>query len=350
MARGVRKKSQSITIETVARRAGVSAMTVSNVLNNAKPVRDATREAVMQAVRELNYTPNLAARSLARADTTRIGLLVSRDEFSFTGSVLGGAVEATSALGAQLMVRRLDVQSQETVLAAVHELVGSGAAGIVLPGVYADLIRDELRASRVPVPVVAASPGDSLAGIRSIRIDDEGAAHDITAHLIGLGHRRIGFLRANPFHLIHRTRYQGYCRALAAAGLPYDDTLVVTSPLSFEAAMDAAGAFLDRPDRPTAIFASNDDTAAAIVAMAHKRGIKVPQDLSVAGFDDSPLAVRMWPRLTTVRQPITEIARRATELAVALARSPEMSDDQQSVHLEHRIIVRESTAAPTEAG
>lgn len=346
MARGTRKKSQSITIDTVAERAGVSAMTVSNVLNNAKPVRVATREAVMKAVRELNYTPNLAAKSLASAETTRIGLLISRDDFSFISSVVAGAIEATTALGAQLMLRRLEVQTPETVLDAIEGLQAAGAQALVLPGLYAGLIGDAIRDGKVTIPVVAAAPGDLLPGILSVRIDEEAAAREMTAYLIGLGHRRIGFLRAIPTHLVHHTRFNGYRAALEQAGIPFDDSLVITSPLSFAAGMQAAEAFLDRPDRPTAIFASNDDTASAIVAMAHKRAIRVPEDLSVAGFDDSPLALRMWPSLTTVRQPVTEIARSATELAISLARQPSLQSEAAIECVEHRIIPRETTAPP----
>ncbi|WP_421883397.1 LacI family DNA-binding transcriptional regulator [Novosphingobium sp.] len=348
MAKSPRRKNQAITIETVARAAGVSAMTVSNVLNNSKPVREATREAVMQAVRALNYTPNLAAKALAGADTTRIGLLLSRDDFSFISSVLGGAVEATSALGAQLMTRRLGRQLHEDVLAAVLDVVSAGANALVLPGLYAGILQDELCSGLVNVPVVAASPGDELDGVWSIRIDDEIAAHDMAASLIALGHRRIGFLRAEHRHLVHKTRFAGYARALQEAGLTLDPSLVVTSALSFDAGIKAADAFLDRPDRPTAIFASNDDTASAIVAMAHKRGLRVPEDLSVAGFDDSALALRMWPRLSSVRQPVTEIARKATELAINLARLSGDLPAHRTDIIDHTIVMRESTAPPAE--
>jgi len=348
LAKSPRRKSQAITIETVARAAGVSAMTVSNVLNNSKPVREATRDAVMQAVRELNYTPNLAAKALAGADTTRIGLLLSRDDFAFISSVLGGAVEATSSLGAQLMTRRLARQLHHDVFAAVQDLVASGANALVLPGHYAGILQEELRNGLIDVPVVAAAPGDGLDGIWSIRIDDEAAAHDMTASLVALGHTRIGFLRAEQKHLVHTTRYAGYARALKEAGLALDPSLVVTSPLSFDSAISAAAEFLDRPDRPTAIFASNDDTASAIVAMAHKRGLRVPDDLSVAGFDDSPLALRMWPRLSSVRQPVTEIARKATELAITLARRSGEAPPFRTDIMDHQVVMRESTATPAE--
>ncbi|WP_255460982.1 LacI family DNA-binding transcriptional regulator [Novosphingobium sp. ERN07] len=344
LAKSPRRKSQAITIETVARVAGVSAMTVSNVLNNSKPVREATREAVMRAVRDLNYTPNLAAKALAGADTTRIGLLLSRDDFSFISSVLGGAVEATSALGAQLMTRRLGHQSHDEVLAAAQDVVVAGANALVLPGLYAGILQEELRNGLIDVPVVAASVGDEIEGIWSIRIDDEAAAYDMTTSLIALGHRRVGFLRAEEKHLVHKTRFAGYARALAEAGLALDPSLVVTSPLSFDSGIAAADAFLDRTDRPTAIFASNDDTASAIVAMAHKRGLRVPDDLSVAGFDDSPLALRMWPRLSSVRQPVTEIARKATELAISLARLSGETPAHRTDIIDHTIVMRESTA------
>lgn len=346
MARGTRKKSQSITIDAVARHAGVSAMTVSNVLNNAKPVREATREAVMKAVRELNYTPNLAAKSLASAEVTRIGLLLGRDEFSFVSAVLGGAVEATSSLGAQLMIRRVEVPDQASIGNAIESLKRAGAHALVLPGLFAGFITDQLKGDGIGLPVVSPSPGDSIEGVHCVRICDETAAEQMTAHLIALGHRRIGFVRAEKVHLVNRSRFAGYCDALQRAGLPYDESLVVTCALSFSQGLSAATALLDRADRPTAIFASNDDTAAAVVAMAHKLGIRVPQELSVAGFDDSPLAVRMLPLLTTVRQPVADIARRATEVAIALARNPEEFTDSAVEIVPHTIIQRETTASP----
>ncbi|HWU02852.1 MAG TPA: LacI family DNA-binding transcriptional regulator [Novosphingobium sp.] len=346
MARGPRKTSQKVTIETVAAAAGVSSMTVSNVLNGSKPVREATREAVMRAVRELNYTPNLAAKSLASAEAIRIGLIISRADHSFHASFLLGTVEATSRLGAQLMLRRLADAQPATIIAEIETLAASGANAVVLPGLYAGVLASAGALGRLPVPVVAASPGQTLEGIPNVRIDDTLAAREMTQHLIALGHRRIGFVRAMPDHLVHHTRHAGYRAALEDAGIAYDPALVVVAHMSFQGGMVVAGDLLDAQDRPTAIFASNDDIAAAIVAMAHKRGIRVPAQLSVAGFDNSPLAQRMWPSLTTIDQPVAAIADKATQIAVHIARHPETAADHAICFLPHRLILRESAQEP----
>lgn len=322
-------------------------MTVSNVLNNVKPVREATRQAVLEAVRELNYTPNLAAKSLASAEMTRVGLLLGRDEFSFVSSVLGGAVEATTDLGAQLLIRRVGIADRAAVAEAVESLVKSGVHALVLPGLFAGFLHEELKGEGLGVPVVSPSPGLSIEGVHCVRICDETAAREMTEHLIALGHRRIGFIRAEKLHLVHWSRFSGFAAAHERAGLKVDASLVATSALSFSHGLEAARKLLDRPDRPTAIFASNDDTAGAVVAMAHKLGLHVPENVSVAGFDDSPLAVRMLPLLTTVRQPVADIARRATELAIQLARTPGERPPATIEIVPHKIIERETSAPPS---
>lgn len=346
MARASRKKSQAVTIDAVARHAGVSAMTVSNVLNNTKSVRETTRELVLRAVQDLNYTPNLAAKSLASAEVTRVGLLVGSDEYSFASSVLGGAVEATTNLGAQLLIRRVGFSDHTAVARAVDSLVAGGIHALVLPGLFAGMLREQLAGAGLSLPVVSPSPGLSIDGVHCVRICDETAAWEMTRHLISLGHRRIGFVRAEKVHLVHWSRFAGFMAAHEEAGLPVDSSLVVTSPLSFHHGLNAARELLDRPDRPTAIFASNDDTAGAVVALAHKLGLRVPEDISVAGFDDSPLAVRMLPMLTTVRQPVADIARRATELAIQLARSSDDGRETSAEIVPHKIVERETTAPP----
>lgn len=323
-------------------------MTVSNVLNNAKSVREVTRELVLKAARELNYTPNMAAKSLASAEVTRVGLLLGSDEFSFVSSVLGGAVEATTNLGAQLMIRRAGISEGESIADAVASLRASGIHALVLPGLFAGQLKDHLAGKDLGLPVVSPSPGESIEGVHCVRICDETAAREMTEHLIALGHRRIGFVRAEKVHLVHRSRFAGYRAALDHAGLPFDESLVATCALSFSQGLIAATHLMDRPDRPTAIFASNDDTAAAVVAIAHRRGLRVPEELSVAGFDDSPLAVRMLPLLTTVRQPVADIARRATELAVQLARNSQEPGPATVEIVPHMIIERETTSAPGE--
>lgn len=346
MARSGRRASQAITIQTVAERAGVSAMTVSNVLNNSPRVRDSTREAVMTAVRDLNYIPNMAARSLASASATRIGLLYRNIENAFLSSILVGALDATSRLGAQLLLRSLEGGDPKEIAQQMQGLVENGAHAILIVPPYCEIANRHGLTTDFPVPVVAMSPGDDLPGDHCVRIDDYGAARDMTAHLIGLGHRHIGFIRGGTGHLIHRTRCEGYQAALRDAGLPIRPDLIVSGDMSFESGLAAGAMLLDLSDRPTAIFASNDDMAAAIVSLAHRRGLDVPRDLSVAGFDDTPIAVKIWPSLTTVKHPGKQISAQAATLAVALARGGDATA-RVNDYLAHELVIRESVAAVT---
>jgi LacI family transcriptional regulator len=346
MARPGRRASQAITIQTVADRAGVSTMTVSNVLNNSHKVKESTRDLVMAAVRELNYVPNLAARSLASAATMRIGLLHRNIENAFLSAILVGALDATSQLGAQLLLRRLDSAEPTEIAQQMQALVDSGANAILIVPPYCEVASRFGLTRDFPVPVVAMSPGDDLPGEHCVRIDDREAAREMTAYLIGLGHRDIGFIRGGTGHLIHRTRCEGYIAALEEAGIAVRPDLIFAGDMSFESGLAAGEALFACDPRPTAIFASNDDMAAAIVSLAHRRGLDVPRDLSVVGFDDTPVAVKIWPPLTTVRHPGAQISAEAATRAVALAKGTDPEARPSTNYLRHELVIRESTAAP----
>ncbi|MBG6117392.1 MULTISPECIES: LacI family DNA-binding transcriptional regulator [unclassified Sphingobium] len=344
MARQGRRASQAITIQTVADHAGVSAMTVSNVLNHRATVREETRARVMAAISELNYTPNLAARSLAGAATMRIGLLHRNIENAFLSSILVGALDATSQMGAQLLLRRLEGPDPIEIGRQMQALVDNGANAILIAPPYCEIASRHGLTRQCPVPVVAISPGDDLPGENCVRIDDRSAAREMTAYLIGLGHRDIGFIRGGPGHLIHRTRCDGYIDALRDAGLDIRPELVVTGDMSFDSGLTAGEQLLGMQDRPTAIFASNDDMAAAIISLAHRRGLDVPRDLSVAGFDDTPIAVKIWPSLTTVQHPGAKISAEAATKAIMLARDGELSGAGSTIYSPSQLVIRESTS------
>jgi LacI family transcriptional regulator len=348
--RSPRKSSQSVTIKAVAEMAGVSAMSVSNVVNGKKKVRDATRLAVLDAVASLGYAPNAAARSLASAAHIRLGLICSSTENAFLSSVLVGVVEATTRAGAQIILKKLDRCDRVSVEAALLTLQASGASAIVTPPPYCELISRLDLHRQLAVPVVAMSPGAALPNMAGVRIDDFAAAKAMTARLIELGHRCIGFVKGDKSHIISRTRYEGYVAALADAGLAVDPGLVFEGNLLFSSGLDAAQFLFDRAIPPTAIFASNDDMAAAIVSVAHRRGLSVPEDVSVAGFDDSPIATKIWPTLTTIRQPVAAIADAASAMAIAIARSDAAASDpahEGTSYLPFEIVERESTAPPS---
>jgi LacI family transcriptional regulator len=336
-----RKPGNRVTIQTVADLAGVSPMSVSNVLNNRQKVRESTREAVMAAVRKLNYTPDLAAKSLAGAGTTRIGLLYRNIENAFLSSILLGSLETTNRLGAQLLLEPLEIGDTREISEKLQALVDNGAHAILIAPPYCELASTAELTRDTPVPAIALSPGDDLPGEYCVRIDDFEAARTMTRRLIELGHKDIAFIRGASHHMISRTRRDGYLMALQDAGITPRDDFVIDADMSYESGLRAAERLLSLASPPTAAFASNDDMAAAVISLAHRRGLDVPRDLSVAGFDDTPIAVKIWPTLTTVRHPGAKIASKAAALAVALSRgAPPPSE--KTIHFPFEIVERES--------
>lgn len=337
-----KRTSRKITIRTVAELAGVSPMSVSNVLNNTHKVRESTRQAVMEAVKALNYSPDPAAKSLAGTGSTRIGLLYRNIENAFLSSILLGSLETTNRMGAQLLLQPLDVGDAADIEARIALLLNNGAHAILIAPPYCEVANLRGLTHDLDVPVIALSPGDDLPGEYSIRIDDFAAARDMTRHLIAAGHREIGFIRAAEHHMISKTRRDGYIAALEEAGLPVRPELIFDGDMSYESGLRGAEHLLSLERRPSAIFASNDDMAAAVISLAHRRGLDVPRDLSVAGFDDTPISVKIWPTLTTVRHPGARIASEAAALAISLARGAP-PPERKSSHLDYGIVTREST-------
>ena len=348
MSRSSRKGSQSITIQTVAERAGVSTMTVSNVLNNRKPVREGTRRAVLEAVRELGYKPNVAARTLASAAALRIGLICGKLESGYLSSLFSGVIEEASNLAVQLVMRRFDRPGAEILLAAIEEMAQSGADAVIAHPPYCEVISAAERP--LPIPIVAISPGLELPNMPCVRIDDRRAAKEMTRHLIALGHRHLGIIRLDPDLLADRSRYDGFRDALAEAGISFDERLAAQASISFASALHATEQLLSISPRPTAIFGSSDELAAAAITVAHRKGIDVPRELSITGFDDGPLATKVWPALTTVRQPVATIAAVAIQQAVGMVRRPDAGVAPGTTYLDFSLVMRDSTSsAPTES-
>lgn len=338
-----RKTSNTVTMHMVAALAGVSPMSVSNVING-RNVRPKTREAVLEAIEKLKYKPNIAARALASASTLKIGLIYNSPESAFVSALLVGALDAATRCGAQLLIRRYGERPDQSLADVLHELVvGDGANALLLTAPYCERVSGTGLLAELGVPVVALCAGDELPDMLSVRVDDFAAAKEMTTHLLGLGHRRIGFIRSARTHTAYRTRYEGYRGALEALGIPYDPALVVKGAFTFDSGLTATEALLALPDPPTAIFASNDDMAAAVVSVAHRRGLRIPDELSVAGFDDSPISRKVWPQITTIRQPIVEMTRLAVDILRQLFEAAPGDPEPQASRQAHTLIQRPST-------
>lgn len=329
------------TLRDVAAEADVSQMTVSRVLNAPEQVRPQTRERVQAAIKALNYRPNLMARGLAGGRALVIGLAYDNPSGSFLADFLLSTLGAVRAAGHSLVVEQVTEADLDEPSVFAERLRGVGVKHLLMipPLSENTSVIEALRDEDIAVALIATEAGRSPA-IR-IGIDDHAAAVAMTAHLIGRGHRRIGFIGGAANQSSSAARLAGYRAALADAGIDADPALVADGTFTYRSGMVAAEALLAVHDRPTAIFASNDDMAAGAIAAAYRTGLSVPGDVSVAGFDDTAVAARVWPPLTTVAQPLAEMAKRA----VAALAQPAATENAT---LEANITVRESVgAAPT---
>ncbi|HEX4737146.1 MAG TPA: LacI family DNA-binding transcriptional regulator [Allosphingosinicella sp.] len=340
-----RRRQRSATIHDVARHAGVSSMTVSRVINGEGNVRPATQRLVEDSIRALHFVPNAAAKTLAGGEILRIGLLCSIPNATYVSEFLIGALERCSQVNAQLIVKRYSPGDDLAKAAAM--LIDAGLDGIILPPPVCDA-QDLVRVLReAGIAVIATGSIRQGTDLPSIGIDDFAAARAMTRHLISLGHRRIGFITGRANHAATGLRLEGHRAALADAELEVEEALIAPGNFTYHSGLDAAEALLSQERPPTAIFASNDDMAAAAVAVAHRRGLDVPADLSVCGFDDTPLATTIWPELTTVRQPVSVISEEAVSmLAEIVRRGGGAPDPTPHRLLEFELIRRQSDAAP----
>ena len=319
-------------------------MTVSRVINDGVSVRETTRKAVLAAIRELNYEPNLAARNLVTAGELRIGVIYSNPSAAFMSDFLVGVFEEATSAGARLILVKGE-NGQAPTLQELQRLLASGVHGVVLAPPLGEsvVVRDILRAANLPVAVVAAGrpPTDAI----NVRIDDRQASQAMTRHLLDLGHRRIGFIAGNPDQTASAERLEGARAAVAA--VEGAELVLAQGTFTYGSGLRAAEWLLDSDPPPTAIFASNDDMAAAAVSVAHRRHLDVPRDLTVVGFDDTTVATTLWPPLTTVRQPVRQMAAIALDRLMRALRSAEPSAETCADHvLGHALIERESTAPP----
>jgi LacI family transcriptional regulator len=341
------KPSQPATLEDVASLAEVSAKTVSRVVNAEPTVSEKTRARVLRAIELLDYKPNLNARMLAGERSYLIGLFYDKPGGAYLTDFYAGAADRCRESGYHLMMESCERESPQftrQVSTLLRQMRLDGA--ILLPplsddGLLANTLRD------ASIPSVRISPRDHAHDSPSIGIEEYLAARHLTAHLIGLGHRRIGFILGKPGHGATEERYRGFSDEMRANSLSIDGSLVETGHFVFPEGVACAERLLQVKNPPTAIFASNDDMAAAVISVAHKRGLELPTELSVVGFDDAPIAMMIWPLLTTVRQPVTQMARLAAGLIIEHSpRRLGWPNPLPHSTLDFELIVRDSVVAP----
>ena len=331
--------SERANIRDVAARAGVAVKTVSRVLNGHPYVSKETRARVEAAVRSLDFRPSVAARILSGAKSNQIALIYDNHSPYYMLQIQTGCWDLCRENGVRLLAQPVDVADPRVGDQVRGLVTETHVDGIVLSSPVTDCDPVLRALEALDIPFVRISPGTNHALTSSVFMDDAQAADDMTSHLINLGHRRIGFIRGHPNHMASDDRLFGYRRALDRGGIAFEPALVCDGEFDFDSGVRAGRCLLELDQPPTAIFAANDDMAAGVLAVAHDRGVPVPGRLSVAGFDDTTLARTVWPPLTTIHQPMLELARTATSILI---------EGGEICHrrLPHTLVERGSVAPP----
>ena len=334
---------RAVVLADVAAAAGVSSQTVSRVLNGERWVAEATRARVLEAAQRLNYRPNRAARTLATQRSRSLGV-VGLDEALFTSvSPLISFERAARAAGYNLNVASVTDMDERSIGAAFDTLSELSVDGVLMAAPGEDVVEPLRRFSR-RVPTVAVEVGPS-AGVPTVGLDQRGAARSAVEHLLSLGHQRIGHVSGPLSRLESRERLEGWREALHAAGVCAPDPW--PGDWSPESGYAAGLRYLQQCDIEardvTAVFVACDRMALGFMRALHVRGVRIPDEVSVVGFDDVPDAAYFTPALTTVRQSFTEIGEACLDLLLARMADPDGPPEHRTVGT--RLVVRESTAS-----
>ena len=327
-----------VTLTTVARAAGVSVPTVSKVLNGRSDVAPETRARIQQLLEEHGY----AARTAVTATRARPTVAMAFDAMRTPNNLemIRGATEAASSAEAHVVVEIVPDDARGAAWA--ERVAGAQHRGVIL---VTTRVSPELHASfaRVGVPLVLIDPVDfPHLDVPSVGATNFNGGLEATEHLLTLGHRRVGFIQGPPDALVSVARLHGYTATLSRAGLDPDPALVRSGAFTFEAGLQAGGELLSSSRRPTAVFASNDLQALGVLEAARALSLRVPEDLSVVGFDDMPPAQWSAPPLTTVHQPFAEMGRVAVQNLLRLVEGVPLAAPR--VELATQLVVRASTA------
>ncbi|ARN75103.1 LacI family DNA-binding transcriptional regulator [Oceanicoccus sagamiensis] len=333
------------TINDVAERAGVSIKTVSRVMNNEPSVRKPTQEKVLEAVKALNYQPNAAARNLAGTKSYALAFIYDNPNAYYIIDMQNGILSACNEEGFELLIHPCNAKSQDIDAELTAMIKRSRVSGLILTPPFSEMPSVISTLEKLDVKFVRILSGAGPSDDRSpcVFIDDHQAAFAITEHLIASGHQDIGFLCGDKEHNSSQERLMGYKAALKKNGIKINRSLILAGEYSFESGVKGAQKLLAKENKPTAIFASNDEIAAGALFAARLMNIAIPSQLAITGFEDSPFSRQTWPKLTTAEQPTSTIAQSAANLLIKATRN--QSDDSEDAIFTPQLIIRESTEA-----
>ena len=337
-------KNKQATIDDIALLAGVSVRTVSRVINHSSKVGEATRKRVLQIIEDLSYQPNAQARGLAGGRSFLLGMIYDNPDALYIDEDQRGVLSVCRSLGYELVVHPCDMQSDSLIVEAVGFCSHSKLDGvIILPPVSENNdLAGALGKAQINYVRLASVALDKAENV--VISNDRSAAAAMAEHLVELGHRRIGYITGPMGMKSSQERLDGFCDELQKLGHKPSEDMIVNGAYTYESGIECSRALLENPDPPTAIFASNDEMAVGTIRTAREMSLNLPEDLSVAGFDDSKLAQKSYPTLTTIRRPVQEMAGLAT--AKLIASIDGRNEDARVMNMVTPFIVpRDSTTA-----
>ncbi len=336
-----------ITIVDIAKQAGVSIKTVSRVINREEGVGPETRARVEDLITKLGYRPNVSARSLSSRRSYLIGVVFMRvGAYHYVGEVQVGAMRACRRAGYHLVIEQVDDLGQGRGPTFAEALKAGRFDGLVLTPPICDDPEILATIEAQGLAYVRVAPGRDFGRSPYVFMDDQQAAHEMTARLWDLGHRRIAFIDGPADHGSARRRREGYMTAMAERGARVQPEWIANGDFMPLSGLEAGDRLLALSEPPTAIFAANDAMALGVISAASKRGLSLPQDLTVVGFDDGPLAESSWPSLTTVHQPIAEMAEAAAQMLIEGFGDPRFRNRTAARQLDYHLVERGSSAPP----
>lgn len=331
----------SVSIKDVAELAGVSTKTVSRVVNNESHVKQATFDKVMTAVKALDYQPSFAARHLAGSRSYSIAFIYDNPNAYYIMDMQEGILSSCKKHGYELIIQPCKEDNQNLIAEIATMIKRSSIAGLILTPPFSESPEFIKAMYQLGVKVVGIKSENlsSPSPCPSITINDRQAAFDLTQHLISIGHKHIGFISGCYEHESTSQRLLGYRQALTKNN--ENECIIFDGDYSFESGIDGVEHILSKDSRVTAIVACNDEIAAGAVHKAKLMGKSVPQDLSIAGFENSPFSRQTYPYLTSVDQSNNEISKNATNLLISLLRKQQ--DHTIITRYTPQLILRDST-------
>ncbi|MBJ6125313.1 LacI family DNA-binding transcriptional regulator [Microvirga splendida] len=330
-------------IQDVARLADVSTATVSRALATPERVSPEARARVLEAIAKTGYVPNPAARSLRSQKTFMVLVVLPDLSNTFFSKILRGIEETLFEAGYGMIISDLDGSPEKEAHFAAFTAAGRVDGAILLNGhLFGQTREGEGQPARISIPLVALCEAIPGADIPQIEIDNRAAASRMTQHLASLGHRRIAYVSGPANNILERERFSGFKDGLEAAGQPFDPTLVLPGDYTIESGVAAGQALVARATRPTAVFCTSDEMAIGLMRTLFSAGLRVPQDMSVAGFDDIEFAAVAEPALTTIHQPRRELGQAAASALIALLQG---RPSPKRIRLETDLVIRDSVAS-----